>query len=202
MELHGFAIQDMTAASPVIQSQPTPLVRQNITKPRENPTDMFFMDKDNARHMNFLRRPREEDAYFTLDVLQIVAVSDGGIAQMVDYPDESLVAQQRYSVRLGATFRDWYVSVWPQIHRRRRFNTAASSVLAIFAKRPVVDDNGSSETEWVFKNAPAAGDYVEVALLPNTVEPLPRNQGSDPTSNTYWYQTESLGETFLHIVHY
>ncbi|KAI4522045.1 hypothetical protein K525DRAFT_269283 [Schizophyllum commune Loenen D] len=181
MELHGFAIPDMTSASP--ESQPTQLVRQNITRLRVNPTNLYFMDKDNARHINCLRRPREEDVYFTLDVLQIVAVSDGGIAQMVDYPDISLVEQQRYTVRLGATFRDWYVSVWPRIHGRPRTDAATSSVLAIFAKRPAVDENGTSETEWVFKNAPEAGDYAEVILLPNTVEPFAWNQGFDPTSD-------------------
>ncbi|KAI5830943.1 hypothetical protein K523DRAFT_336256 [Schizophyllum commune Tattone D] len=174
MELHGFAIPDMTSASPDIQSQPTQLVRQNITRLRVNPTNLYFMDKDNARHINCLRLPREEDVYFTLDVLQIVAVNDGGIAQMVDYPDVSLVEQQRYTVRLGATFRDWYVSVWPRIHGRPRTDAATSSVLAIFAKRPAVDENGSSETEWVFKNAPEAGDYAE---------PFARNQGFDPTSD-------------------
>ncbi|KAL1756895.1 hypothetical protein FB107DRAFT_210520 [Schizophyllum commune] len=183
MELHGFAIPDMTSASPDIQSQPTQLVRQNITRLRVNPTNLYFMDKDNARHINCLRRPREEDVYFTLDVLQIVAVSNGGIAQMVDYPDVSLVGQQRYTVRLGATFRNWYVSVWPRIHGRPRTDAATSSVLAIFAKRPVVDENGSSETEWVCKKAPGAGDYAEVTFLPNTVEPFARNQGFDPTSD-------------------
>ncbi|KAL1690228.1 hypothetical protein GGG16DRAFT_56171, partial [Schizophyllum commune] len=83
--------------------------------------------------------------------------------------------------RLGATFRDWYVSVWPRIHGRPRPSAATSSVLAIFAKRPAVDENGSSETEWVFKNVPGAGDCAEVTLLPNTVEPFARNQGFDPT---------------------